>query len=243
MLGSRKKYPNHLTSPHNVPFIMLGAGLLWFGWFGFNAGSALASGGLATSAFVATNCGAAGAGLMWLILEWVLVGKPTAVGLATGAVAGLVGITPGAGFVTPVAALLIGAITAVCCFYAIRIKNKLQIDDALDTFPVHGVGGTVGALLTGIFATKSVNPYGADGLLYGNPAQLLKQIGGVAIAYVLAGVGTFVILKILQAIFGSLRVSEEAEIQGVDPSEHAEIGYGEWGMPEMSGNSTVNPLH
>ena len=243
MLGSRKKYPNHLTSPHNVPFIMLGAGLLWFGWFGFNAGSALASGGLATSAFVATNCGAAGAGLMWLILEWVLVGKPTAVGLATGAVAGLVGITPGAGFVTPVAALLIGAITAVCCFYAIRIKNKLQIDDALDTFPVHGVGGTVGALLTGIFATKSVNPYGADGLLYGNPAQLLKQIGGVAIAYVLAGVGTFVILKILQAIFGSLRVSEEAEIQGVDPSEHAEIGYGEWGMPEMSGSSTVNPLH
>ena len=180
---------------------------------------------------------------MWLILEWVLVGKPTAVGLATGAVAGLVGITPGAGFVTPVAALLIGAITAVCCFYAIRIKNKLQIDDALDTFPVHGVGGTVGALLTGIFATKSVNPYGADGLLYGNPAQLLKQIGGVAIAYVLAGVGTFVILKILQAIFGSLRVSEEAEIQGVDPSEHAEIGYGEWGMPEMSGSSTVNPLH
>ncbi len=243
MLGSRKKYPNHLTSPHNVPFIMLGAGLLWFGWFGFNAGSALASGGLATSAFVATNCGAAGAGLMWLILEWVLVGKPTAVGLATGAVAGLVGITPGAGFVTPVAALLIGAITAVCCFYAIRIKNKLQIDDALDTFPVHGVGGTVGALLTGIFATKSINPYGADGLLYGNPAQLLKQIGGVAIAYVLAGVGTFIILKILQAIFGSLRVSEEAEIQGVDPSEHAEIGYGEWGMPEMSGSSTVNPLH
>lgn len=232
VLGRRKSYPNHLTAPHNVPFIMLGAGLLWFGWFGFNAGSALSSGSIATAAFVATNAGAAGAGLVWLLMEWVLMGKPTAVGLATGAVAGLVGVTPAAGFVTPVSALLIGGITAFCCFYAIRIKNKLKIDDALDTFPVHGVGGTVGAILTGVFATKSVNPYGADGLLYGAPGQLIKQIGGVAIAYIVAGIGTFVLLKILQSVM-SLRASEEVEVQGLDPAEHAELGYGEWGIPDL----------
>ena len=233
MLKNRKSYPSHLTAPHNVPFIMLGAGLLWFGWFGFNAGSALASGALATSAFVATNSGAAAAGLVWIIMEWVLMGKPTAVGLATGAVAGLVGITPAAGFVTPVAALLIGGITAFCCFYAIRIKNKLGIDDALDTFPVHGVGGTVGAILTGIFATTDVNPFGANGLLYGAPEQVLKQLGAVAIAYVLAGVGTFIILTALGAIM-DLRVTPEIEAQGLDPDEHSEVGYGEWGFPDTA---------
>lgn len=231
MLKKRINYPDRLTPPHNVPFILLGAGLLWFGWFGFNAGSALASGSLATAAFVATNSGAAAAGLMWIILEWVLTGKPTAVGLATGAVAGLVGITPAAGFVTPVSALLIGAITATCCFYAIRIKNKLGIDDALDTFPVHGVGGTVGAILTGFFATKSVNAAGADGLLYGDPSQVLKQIAGVVIAYAIAGIGTFVLLKIVQALVG-LRVTAEVETIGLDPTEHQEIGYGDQGIPE-----------
>lgn len=229
VLKNRKNYPGHLTAPHNVPFIMLGAGLLWFGWFGFNAGSALASGGLATVAFVATNAGAAAAGLVWVLMEWVLGGKPTAVGLATGAVAGLVGITPAAGFVTPIGALLIGGITAFCCFYAIRIKNKLGIDDALDTFPVHGVGGTVGALLTGLFATTEVNAAGANGLIFGNPAQLWKQLVAIAIAYVVAGVGTFVLLKILQATMG-LRVSPEVEIQGLDLTEHEEIGYGEQGI-------------
>ncbi|MFZ4638960.1 MAG: ammonium transporter [Nodosilinea sp.] len=231
MLKKRINYPDRLTPPHNVPFILLGAGLLWFGWFGFNAGSALASGSLATAAFVATNSGAAAAGLMWILLEWVLTGKPTAVGLATGAVAGLVGITPAAGFVTPVAALLIGAITATCCFYAIRIKNKLGIDDALDTFPVHGVGGTVGAILTGFFATKSVNAAGADGLFYGDPSQVLKQIAGVVIAYAIAGIGTFVLLKIVQALVG-LRVTAEVETIGLDPTEHQEIGYGDQGIPE-----------
>lgn len=233
MLGNRKSYPSHLTAPHNVPFIMLGAGLLWFGWFGFNAGSALGSGGLATVAFVATNAGAAGAGLVWILMEWVLMGKPTAVGLATGAVAGLVGVTPGAGFVTPIGALLIGGITAFCCYYAIRIKNKLGIDDALDTFPVHGVGGTVGAILTGLFATTEVNSAGANGLLFGNPSQLLKQLAAVAIAYVIAGVGTFVLLKILQAVVG-LRVSPDIEVQGLDPAEHDEIGYGEQGLSELA---------
>jgi Amt family ammonium transporter len=226
VLGNRRSYPGGLTAPHNVPFIMLGAGLLWFGWFGFNAGSALSAGGLATVAFVSTNCGAAAAGLVWILMEWVLTGKPTAVGLATGLVAGLVGVTPAAGFVTPVSALLIGAITAFCCYYAIRIKNKMGIDDALDTFPVHGVGGTVGAILTGVFATTDVNEFGANGLLYGNPGQLFKQIAAVAIAYVIAGVGTFVLLKILHAIMG-LRVSPEVETQGLDPAEHSEVGYGE----------------
>lgn len=242
VLGNRKSYPNGLTAPHNVPFIMLGAGLLWFGWFGFNAGSALASGGLATAAFVATNCGAAAAGLVWILMEWVLTGKPTAVGLATGLVAGLVGITPAAGFVTPVSALLIGGITAFCCYYAIRIKNKMGIDDALDTFPVHGVGGTVGAILTGVFASTDVNEFGANGLLYGNPGQLFKQIAAVAIAYVIAGVGTFVLLKILHAIMG-LRVSLEVETQGLDPTEHSEVGYGEQLTSDFSATSTSSPSH
>lgn len=233
VLRNRKNYPSRLTAPHNVPFIMLGAGLLWFGWFGFNAGSALASGGLATTAFVSTNAGAAAAGLVWILMEWVLMGKPTAVGLATGLVAGLVGITPAAGFVTPIGGLLIGGITAFCCFYAIRLKNKLGIDDALDTFPVHGVGGTVGAILAGIFATTEVNAAGANGLLFGNPGQLLKQLAAVGIAYVIAGVGTFVLLKILEATIG-LRVSPDVETQGLDPDEHEEIGYGEQGIPDVT---------
>lgn len=227
VLGPRKTYPNQPAAPHNVPYILLGAGLLWFGWFGFNGGSALASGSLATVAFVATTTSASAAGLVWVILEWILRGKPTAVGIATGAVAGLVGITPAAGFVTPVAALLIGAITATACFFAVSLKAKLQFDDSLDTFPVHGVGGTVGAILTGIFATKAVNSAGADGLLAGNATQVLTQIEAVAITYVLAALGTIVILKVLSAIFGGLRVHPDAEFQGVDIHEHGEEGYGE----------------
>jgi ammonium transporter, Amt family len=226
MLGSRKTYPDRLSPPHNVPFILLGAGLLWFGWFGFNAGSALSSGSLATAAFVATNTSAAAGALIWLILEKVLRGKPTAVGAATGAVAGLVGITPAAGFVTPLASILIGAITSFVCFYAVSYKHKVRIDDALDTFPVHGVGGTIGAILTGIFATKAVNGAGANGLLYGNPKQLLIQIAAVVIAYVIAGAGTWIILKIVEATVG-LRVKEEAEYQGMDINEHGEEGYNE----------------
>jgi ammonium transporter, Amt family len=149
------------------------------------------------------------------------------VGIATGAVAGLVGITPAAGFVTPVASILIGAITATVCFFAVSLKAKLQFDDSLDTFPVHGVGGTVGAIITGIFATKSVNSAGVDGLLYGNPGQVIIQLEAVAITYVIAAIGTFVILKALQAVFGTLRVDPDAEYQGVDVNEHGEEGYGE----------------
>ena len=224
VLGPRRGYPDRLAPPHNVPFILLGAGLLWFGWFGFNAGSALASGSLATVAFVATNTGAASGALTWLILEKVLRGKPTAIGAATGAVAGLVGITPAAGFVTPLAAILIGSITAVACFYAVTLKAKLQFDDSLDTFPVHGVGGTVGAVLAGIFATTEVNAAGKDGLLRGNFNQFLIQILAVAIAYVIAGVGTFILLKILDATVG-LRLKPEAEMQGMDIHEHGEEAY------------------
>jgi ammonium transporter, Amt family len=239
VIGPRKTYPNQPAPPHNVPFILLGAGLLWFGWFGFNGGSALAANAgtfsLATVAFVTTNTSAAAAALVWVILEWVLRGKPTAVGIATGAVAGLVGITPSAGFVSPIAAILIGAITSTACFFAVSLKAKLQFDDSLDTFPVHGVGGTLGAILTGVFATGAVNPIlgkGPDGnplpvgLLDGNAGQVLTQIIAVLITYALAGVGTFVILKILDATIG-LRVNPEVEYQGVDINEHGEEAYGE----------------
>ncbi|WP_341528808.1 ammonium transporter [Nostoc sp. UHCC 0302] len=233
VLGPRKTYPERLSPPHNVPFILLGAGLLWFGWFGFNAGSALSVAGgtsgnvvtnVATTAFVATNTAAAAAALMWLILESVLRGKPTAVGAATGAVAGLVGITPAAGFVTPLAAILIGFITAFVCFYAVSFKHKLQIDDALDTYPVHGVGGTVGAILTAIFATAQVNSAGKDGVLRGNFGELGVELVAIVVAYVIAAVGTWIILKILDATVG-LRVKEEQEYQGLDINEHGEEGY------------------
>ncbi len=226
VVGRRKNYPDKLSPPHNVPFILLGAGLLWFGWFGFNAGSALASGGLATIAFVTTNTGAAAGMVMWLILEQTLRGKPTAVGAATGAVAGLVGITPAAGFVTPVSAILIGAITSTVCFFAVSFKVKFKVDDSLDTYPVHGVGGTVGALLTGLFATTSVNSAGKDGLFYGNPQQFLIQLAAVILTYIFASVGTFILLKIVDAVVG-LRLKPEAEFRGMDISDHGEEAYGE----------------
>lgn len=235
VIGPRKTFPNQPAAPHNVPYILLGAGLLWFGWFGFNGGSALAGGSLATTAYVATTSAASSAALMWVILEWVLRGKPTAVGIATGAVAGLVGITPAAGFVTPVSALLVGAITSTACFFAVSLKAKMQFDDSLDTFPVHGVGGTVGAILTGLFASKAVNAAGADGLFYGNPKQLVTQLIAIVITYLIAGIGTFAILKILDATIG-LRVKQEAEFQGVDISEHGEEGYGE----EITGGFTMS---
>jgi ammonium transporter, Amt family len=226
VLGPRKTYPNQPAAPHNVPFVLLGAGLLLFGWFGFNGGSALSSGGLATAAIVTTALSACAAGLVWVIMEWVLRGKPTAIGIATGLVAGLVGITPAAGFVTPMSALLIGAITSTCCFFAVSLKAKLQFDDSLDTFPVHGVGGTVGAILTAVFATKAVNPAGGDGLLAGNPGELVVELIAIAVTYVIAGGGTFVILKLISLVM-PLRAKEEAEYQGLDINEHGEEAYGE----------------
>lgn len=226
VLGPRKTYPNQPAAPHNVPFVLLGTGLLLFGWFGFNGGSALASGNLATTAIVTTVLSACTGGLVWVIMEWVLRGKPTAIGIATGIVAGLVGITPAAGFVTPLSALLIGAITTTCCFMAVSLKAKLQFDDSLDTFGVHGVGGTVGAILTAVFATKAVNAAGGDGLLAGNPGELGVELAAIVITYLIAGIGTFIILKLISLVM-PLRAKEEAEYQGLDINEHGEEAYGE----------------
>jgi ammonium transporter, Amt family len=227
MIGSRRTYPNQPAAPHNVPYVLLGIGLLFFGWFGFNGGSALGANGLAVVAFVATAVASCAGGLMWMILEWVLRAKPTAVGIASGFLAGLVGITPAAGFVTPLSAILIGLITATCCFFAVSLRAKLQFDDSLDTFPIHGVGGTVGGLLTGIFATKVVNAAGADGLLASGNTELLgKQIIATIITYAIAAIGTFVIVKVLSLVM-DLRVKPEAEYQGLDINEHGEEGYGE----------------
>lgn len=237
VIGPRKDFMSRPHAPHNVPYVLLGIGLLWFGWFGFNGGSALRSGSLAAVAFIATMVATSAGGLTWTIIEWVLRGKPTAVGIASGFLAGLVGITPAAGFVTPIGGILIGSITAVCCFFAVSLRAKLQFDDSLDTYPVHGIGGTVGAILTGIFATKAVNSDGNDGLLFGNPQQLLIQIVGVLATYAFAAVGTFVILKGLGAMM-ELRVKPSAEDQGVDISQHGEEGYGE---EFASGLSVIEP--
>lgn len=226
VIGPRKDHLNRPHTPHNVPYVLLGIGMLWFGWFGFNGGSALGSGALATVAFVTTMISTAAGGLTWTIMEWVLKGKPTAVGIASGFLAGLVGITPAAGFVLPIGALMIGSITAVCCFFAVSLRVKLGFDDTLDTYPIHGLGGTVGAMLTGVFATKAVNAAGNDGLLFGNPGLLGIQFVGVLATYVFAAVGTFVILKIL-AQFMELRVPSSAEDQGLDIGQHGEEAYGE----------------
>ncbi|NJP11486.1 MAG: ammonium transporter [Leptolyngbyaceae cyanobacterium RU_5_1] len=239
LLGPRKDWTVKPIVPHNVPFVLLGVGILWFGWFGFNGGSAIGIGAdvtkyaSATVAVIATTVAASAAGLAWLLAEWFTKGKPTAVGIGTGFVAGLVGITPAAGFVTPLSAIVIGAIVSLCCFVAVNIKAKLQFDDSLDTFPVHGVGGTIGAILTGIFATKAVNGIGADGLLFGNPGQLWTQILGVLIAWVIAAVGTLIILKVL-SLFMELRVRPEVEDEGLDVHEHGEEGYGENLAGELS---------
>jgi Amt family ammonium transporter len=226
VIGPRKDHLNKPHTPHNVPYVLLGIGMLWFGWFGLTGGSAWGSGSLATVAFVTTMISAAAGGLTWIIVEWVLRGKPTAVGIASGFLAGLVGITPAAGFVLPVGALLIGSIAAVCCFFAVSFRAKLGFDDSLDTFPIHGVGGTVGAILTGVFATKAVNAAGNDGLFAGNPGLIVTQLVGVLATYVFAAVGTFVILKILGQ-FMELRVPLSAEDQGLDIGQHGEEAYGE----------------
>jgi Amt family ammonium transporter len=226
MIGPRRSFATQSYSPHNVPFVLLGIGLLWFGWFGFNGGSALGAGALATTALVNTFIAASAAGLTWMIVEWVLRGKATAIGIASGFLAGLVGITPAAGFVLPIGAILIGSITAVCCFFAVSLRAKLKFDDSLDTFPVHGVGGTVGAILTGFFATKQVNEFGNDGLFFGNPGLVWTQFVGVAATYLFAAIGTFVILKLLSLVM-PLRVKQDIEQQGLDVPEHGEEAYGQ----------------
>jgi Amt family ammonium transporter len=224
VIGRRRGFGHEPMPPHNLPFTVVGAALLWFGWFGFNAGSALSAGALATSAFVVTNTAAAAATLAWMFSEWAIRGKPTMLGAASGAVAGLVAITPASGYVGPLAAIVIGGLAGFLCFNACNLKTKLGYDDSLDVVGVHGVGGTWGAIATGLFATTSVNPAGADGLLYGNPAQLWNQIVGILAAWVLGFVGTWIILKVLDATLG-LRVSEEEEVAGLDLAQHSETAY------------------
>jgi ammonium transporter, Amt family len=228
-LGKRVGYPQESMAPHSVVFSFVGACLLWVGWFGFNAGSALNSSGLATSAFVATHFGAAAAAIGWSAAEWLRNGRCTALGAISGAVAGLVAITPASGFVTPMSALWIGLIAGVFCYLmVVKVKAIFGYDDSLDAFGVHGAGGTLGALLTGVFATSAINPiFGAGkatGLLEGNRGQILNQVIGVAIAWCLSIVGTLLILFVVDKTIG-LRVSEEDERTGLDLSQHDEEGY------------------
>jgi ammonium transporter, Amt family len=224
VIGKRRGYPNEEMRPHNLTMTLLGPGLLWFGWFGFNGGSALAANGLAVNAFVVTNMAAASAALAWMFIEWIHRGEPTVLGAASGAVAGLVGITPASGFVAVLPAIAIGIVTSAVCYVAVMAKPRFGYDDSLDTFGVHGVGGTVGALLTGVFASTLINPNGANGLLAGHPAQMLPQLLGVLSTVAYAAVMTFVILKVVDAIVG-LRVKEQAEEEGLDISQHGELAY------------------
>jgi Amt family ammonium transporter len=225
VLGKRKGFPDKISPPHNLPFAVLGAGILWFGWFGFNAGSALGAGGLATNAFVATHVAAATAGLTWSILDWIFNSKPTVLGMITGAVGGLVAITPAAGFVNVTGALLIGVGVSVICYVAVAfIKPKFGYDDSLDAFGVHGIGGIWGALATGLFATKAVNSAGADGLFYGNPAQFIIQLKATVITIVYSALVSYILLKLVDVVVG-LRAEERDERLGLDLTEHREAAY------------------
>ena len=223
-ISKRKGYGKEQFIPHNLPMTVTGTAILWFGWFGFNAGSALGSNGLAAAAFVTTHVAAGTASLSWMFAEWIHHGKPTTLGAASGAVAGLVAITPAAGFVSPVAALIIGGLAGVICYGGVMAKSRLGYDDSLDVVGIHGVGGTWGALATGLFASTVVNPDGANGLFFGNPGQLWIQFLSVVVTCIFAFAMTFAILKILDLIMG-LKVSREEEIQGLDVTQHSEAGY------------------
>ena len=223
-MGKRKNL-EHTPSPHNLPFVVLGTSLLWFGWFGFNAGSALAANGLAVNAFVVTNAAAAAAGLSWALLEWIRNGKPTLFGVVTGSIAGLATVTPASGFVSVLSAMIIGVLASVFCFIAVSItKPKFKYDDSLDAFGVHGVGGILGTLLTGLFASKVINSSGANGLFYGNPRQFFIQLFAVIVAVVYTFVVTLIIYKFVDVFF-RMRVSEKEEAMGLDLTQHHERAY------------------
>ncbi len=231
VLGRRLGFGKEPLEPHNLTYTVLGAGLLWFGWFGFNAGSALGANGLAANAFVVTNTAAAMGALTWMTASWLRHGQPSVLGAAAGAVAGLVGITPAAGFVDAQAAILIGLGAGVFCFLAVDIlKKAIRVDDALDVFAVHGIGGIWGALATGLFAKEAIG--GANGLFFGNPEQLLKQAVAVAVVAAYAGVVTFVVLKLIDLVIG-LRVPEQEEVLGLDPTTHGEMAYQLLGSPSL----------
>ncbi|MEI6775410.1 MAG: ammonium transporter [Chloroflexales bacterium] len=224
VLGKRVGYGSEPMEPHNATLSILGTGMLWFGWFGFNAGSALGINALAVSAFVNTHLAAAMAAITWMTASWVRHRRPSVLGASAGAVAGLVGITPASGFVTPLAAIIIGFMTGAGCFVVVEMLVRGRVDDALDVFGVHGVGGIIGALATGIFATKTINPAGANGLLYGNPDQLLIQLVAVAVVGVYAAVVTWGLLMLINMTVG-IRVSPEEEARGLDASQHGEAAY------------------
>jgi Amt family ammonium transporter len=224
VIGRRKGYGKEAFHPHNLTMTILGASILWVGWFGFNAGSALAAGDISTLAFFTTQVAAGTAALSWVAAEWMFQGKPTTLGAASGAVAGLVAVTPAAGFVSPVSAILIGLIAGIICYLAVLLKSRLRYDDALDVVAVHGIGGLWGALATGLFASTAWNPSGADGLFFGNPKLFAVQAYGAFATIIYSMIVTFIILKVINAIVG-LRVDAEAEIRGLDLAEHSEVGY------------------
>ncbi len=225
VLGKRKGYKTTPMLPHNIPFVLIGAALLWFGWFGFNAGSAVAANGLAMNAFLVTNTAAAAAVLSWVIIEWVHRGKPTLLGAATGAVIGLVAITPAAGFVSVISAIIIGLLVSPISYFAITVlKAKLGYDDSLDVFGCHGIGGMWGALATGLFASTEINPAGSNGLFFGNPGQLGIQALSVLVTILFSGVLTFIILKVI-SLFTKLRATEKEEVEGLDVAQHGEDAY------------------
>ena len=226
VLGKRHGHGAEAMLPHHLPMTVLGSGLLWFGWFGFNAGSALGANGIAANAFMATHTAAAAAALSWVFVEWAHHGKPTVLGAVSGCVAGLVAITPAAGFVSAFSSIIIGLLAGIICYLAVSVvKAKLGYDDSLDAFGVHGIGGTWGAIATGLFASKAVNPAGADGLFYGNAGQVWTQLIGVGASWVFAILMTFAILKLI-GLFMPLRAGSEQEIAGMDITEHGEHGYG-----------------
>jgi ammonium transporter, Amt family len=224
LMGHRHGYGRDEIMPHNLTMALLGAGLLWFGWFGFNAGSALGSGALAASAFVTTNAAACTGMIMWCIIEAYHRGKPTALGAASGAIAGLAAVTPGAGFVGPTGAMIIGALASCVCYFAILMKNKFRYDDSLDVFGLHGVCGIFGPLAVGLFATVLVNPAGANGLFFGNAGLLFVQLKAVAVVAVYSFVVTVVLMKLL-GVISPMRVSKEDEDTGLDLTQHGEFGY------------------
>ncbi|HOP47408.1 MAG TPA: ammonium transporter [Desulfobacteraceae bacterium] len=224
IIGKRKGFGNTAYIPHNIPMTITGAALLWFGWFGFNAGSALAANGLAANAFVVTHVASAAATLSWIFMEGIHRGKPTTLGAASGAVAGLVAITPASGFVGPMSAIIIGGLAGMFCYGGIMLKSRLGYDDSLDVVGIHGVGGTWGALATGLFASESINPAGSNGLFFGNPGLLLTQFISIAATMIFAFLMTLIILKAIDKIIG-LRVSEEDEERGLDLTMHNETGY------------------
>jgi Amt family ammonium transporter len=224
IIGRRLGYGSTAYIPHNLPMTITGAALLWFGWFGFNAGSALACNGLAANAFVVTHIASAVAALSWMFFEWIHTGKPTTLGAASGAVAGLVAITPGSGFVGPISAIIIGGLGGAICYGGVLLKSRLAYDDSLDVVAIHGLGGTWGAIATGLFASTRINPDGANGLFFGNPGQLWIQFVSVISTMIFAFVMTLIILKVVDVTIG-LRITEEDEVKGMDVSLHNEAGY------------------